>query len=726
MGAGNRRTVVPILLLAVAILVAAMGALGLMTFRLLNKEVVPALEDNARVIGGSVQERIAEAVELGIPIEKQVGVNTVLAQTRERSPAIAALVLTRSDGTETIAATGIAREALPAALNKRPEISGRSESGAGPLATLADTAGKLVKLFGGADRARDLGFVALPIEIDGTSVGTLHVGIDQLHVAREVRATAIDVGVVMVVALLVAFEALLLVIAMNVGGPLSVLMRLAQRIARRDFSREAPETGAPAFAQALAAMNNLVRHVNAAAGTATGRIRDGTAAGARMGAAAASRLEQRIAAIGTFISGGNGGAGRLNPAQLVNARGTAFLFVLAEELLRPFLPLYISDIAEGVQGVDPALLIAIPISAFMIVTAIAGPVVAAWSDRVGRRRTFLVGALISTAGLVGTAFPVGFADFVFWRALSGLGYALTFVACQGHVLDQTTEEDRTRGLSVFVGGIMAADICGPAIGGILADQIGYAGTVVVAAGVALLAAVLALRLMSSERRTTREPQSALASFRTAARCATNPRFAATVLLAAIPAKMLLTGFLFYLAPLILSNLGVSESQIGRMTMVYGISALLLMPLFASICDRFRAHGVMVGVGALIAGTGLIPFVFGASVAKIAVAILLIGVGQAMSISAQTAFVTIVGRGEIATYGPSPVLGAFRLAERLGSAAGPLVAAQIANSHGYITTATAFGFAAVTLGTLFSALFMSVGVEPEDETLTVERPLETQA
>jgi predicted MFS family arabinose efflux permease len=196
------------------------------------------------------------------------------------------------------------------------------------------------------------------------------------------------------------------------------------------------------------------------------------------------------------------------------------------------------------------------------------------------------------------------------------------------------------------------------------------------------------------------------------------------MLAAVPAKMMVTGFLFFLAPLVLSDLGVSESQIGRMTMIYGLSGLLLMPLFANLCDRLQIHGLMVGAGALISGIGLIPLLFGASVANVAVAILAIGVGQAMSISAQTAFITIVARAETAESGPGPVLGAFRFVERLGSAVGPLVAAQIALYYGYVTTAVVFGFAAITFGTLFSAFFLLMGVAPEADDDSFEAAMET--
>ena len=52
---------------------------------------------------------------------------------------------------------------------------------------------------------------------------------------------------------------------------------------------------------------------------------------------------------------------------------------------------------------------------------------------------------------------------------------------------------------MFVGGIMAADICGPAIGGIMADRIGFAWTFLRGGAIALIAGALVYRLMEPPR-----------------------------------------------------------------------------------------------------------------------------------------------------------------------------------------------------------------------------------
>jgi predicted MFS family arabinose efflux permease len=296
------------------------------------------------------------------------------------------------------------------------------------------------------------------------------------------------------------------------------------------------------------------------------------------------------------------------------------------------------------------------------------------------------------------------------RLVAGTGYGLAFVSCQGYVIDRTTRANRSQGVAMFVGGIMAADICGPAIGGILADRIGFVPTILAGAVLALGSAALALVLLDG--REDVPPVRRASALAGAAAAIANWRFDLLVLLAALPAKLLLTGFLFYLAPLLLTDLGASQSEAGRIVMTYGIAAFLLGPAFAHASDRLRAHGVLVCVGGVVCGVAMLPILFTATPALVLVGVVGLGVGQAMSIASQLALVTIVSAREIARLGQAPILGAFRLLERLGAAAGPFVAAVGVERIGLTGTMAALGAYGAVSAALFGTVFLFGGYEPE--------------
>ena len=84
--------------------------------------------------------------------------------------------------------------------------------------------------------------------------------------------------------------------------------------------------------------------------------------------------------------------------------------------------------------------------------------------------------------------------------------------------------------------------------------------------------------------------------------------------------------------------------------------------------------------------------FGADVGWVFLAVILVGGGQSMSISAQSALVSEHCETEIARLGDGVVYGVYRLLERIGNAAGPLIAAALVLGFGYQTSFVAIGSA----------------------------------
>jgi MFS family permease len=79
---------------------------------------------------------------------------------------------------------------------------------------------------------------------------------------------------------------------------------------------------------------------------------------------------------------------------------------------------------------------------------------------------------------------------------------------------------------------------------------------------------------------------------------------------------------------------------------------------------------------------------------------LVGAGQALSISAQSALVSEHCGAPIAQLGEGAVFGVYRLLERLGNAAGPLLAAGLVMAYGYRSGFIALGGFVCLCGLLF--------------------------
>ena len=374
----------------------------------------------------------------------------------------------------------------------------------------------------------------------------------------------------------------------------------------------------------------------------------------------------------------NGTAPGAPDGALMRIRAPVFTFILAEELTRPCLPAYVGRLAGSDGEAAAPLVVGLPIALFMLIVAVGQPAFGRWSERIGRRRALIIGASIGAVGFAGSALAHGLIDLVAWRSLCAAGYGIVFAAGQGYVLEQAGS-GRTRGFAVFVGAIMAATVCGPSIGGILADQLGQRATFALAAALCLLALAPMLALPAQPGH---PPQSAAIGAGSLIRLLANRRFAVLTVFAAIPAKVLLIGVLFYLVPLYVAELGHGQAAAGRLIMLYGLLMVVLVPLAARRGETFARRLALVTGGLGVTGAGVLAAAAMPDQAGLLVLVGLLGLGQALAISAQSALVGELCRDEVAHHGVDAVYGAYRMLERLGNVAGPLVAGALLSTVGF--------------------------------------------
>lgn len=409
-------------------------------------------------------------------------------------------------------------------------------------------------------------------------------------------------------------------------------------------------------------------------------------------------LGARPAALRTDGSAPRGTAG------LAGVRIALFLFMMAEELSRSFLPLYARELYTPIPGLSETLMMGLPIGLFMLLVAVFTPFAGAWADRYGSRRTLLIGTLPAVAGFVGTALAQSLPELLLWRSACALGYAVMFIGAQGFIARHTRREERTRGMAQFVAAVVVAGLCGASMGGILADHVGYRATFAVSAVLALAAAVAAATLLPAER-AERADQRRPVRLRNYAEMLANPRFAALLLFSSIPTKLMLTGYLFYLVPVSLNALGETPAEIGRILMIYGLTIVVLGPWVSRAADRSGRHALFAGLGGLVGGAGMLVVLLAPGVPGVLAGVAALGIGHALNNATQLALVPEICRAECDRLGPTSVFAVYRLLERGGSVLGPLLAAALADRFGFQPALVALGILGALCGAAFCAVFV---------------------
>ncbi|OSQ36744.1 MFS transporter [Thalassospira mesophila] len=479
----------------------------------------------------------------------------------------------------------------------------------------------------------------IPLELttaatgDTTTPPGLVIGHDRAALMRPLTDNLFDIGIILLIALALSFELMLLVLTVNVTLPVKVASRVLANIHARKFTLLHGQSSRDDIGLFMGRINSLV-----------------TSTAQKAGITPHSEREVR----------------------LVGVRLLAFMFILAEELARPIMPTYFNELSAHTMGGQ--LGAGTVMAVHLLMVAIAMPLCSLVQGKVGSLRMYLIGAFLATVGLLGTAGAVGFWDLIVWRALSGLGYATTFVACQSYVLDATNDQNRTQGTAMMVSGIMLADICGPAVGGIIAGFFGAEFTFAMGAGVAVVAVALAFFLMDSKVRGDKAPPvPTRAAF---AALLKNRPLQILVLFAAMPAKLILSAFLYYLVPVLLLQDGATIAEIGRVIMLYGLVALLSGWFAARWTDRSKKETRAVGIGGVVTAVGLLMAGLYPIDIVVAIAVGMLGLAQATSIPAQVSASLKLSRDFTDKHGTGPVLAVLRLAERFGGATGPLIAATL--------------------------------------------------
>lgn len=374
-----------------------------------------------------------------------------------------------------------------------------------------------------------------------------------------------------------------------------------------------------------------------------------------------------------------------------------FLLVFAEASSLAFFPNYVLTLDNSSGWIPDHLTTSVPISLFMLCWALSLPFAGAWSDRVGRRRSLVTGCLVTCIGLAATAAVNSLEMLLLTRAFTAVGYGIIFISAQGYVTDTTTDTTRTKGMATFLSAFFSGSLCGAAIGGILADKLGYPETFLFAAFQALCSAILVGAIFTSQERGLQANPVKLSDFRL---LLNNKYFALITLCSAIPAKIILTGFLYFLCPIYLQFLGESSSVSGRIMMTYGLAIILISPLCAAMIDRQNNKIAFIVAGGLMAATAMINVQLLPGTLGLLLIVVLIGIAHGISISPQLPLVIeLLGNQGIER---GKVIGIFRLTERVGNISGPLLTGMLLTLFSYNQTIMLFGVA-LLLSTMVLAL-----------------------
>ena len=655
---------------AVVALVAANALLAWIALGAVEKRLEPVIKDKANVLARSIANDLYKAVRLDIPIDALRGVDLYLEDLLTDHPEVAYLAVTDPEQKILFMA----------------EADDREDDQSWPIAANASEAkaGSLVSI----DTNYNL---AHPLVHDGRPIGFAMVGVDRRYVRNTMGGIFTDIGISLCVAILIVLELTLLVLSLTVARSVSLMRRMMLAVSEGDFSASVATRGRDDLSRVIDAMNGINAEINR-------RFR--ALASGSSGAVLETLREGRVFAE----------TGAYRPVQVLRAGDVQFplfFFIFGVELSRPFFPLFVRDLYDPSLGIDASIAIAMPMSVWVVAMLVTTPFAPGLISRFGTRNTLLFGMAPTSVGLIATAFAAGFVELILLRCLTAAGFGLVTAAILVRLAVTAPERRRALNIGVFVTAIGGGSICATAIGGILAERLGYENTFLIGAALVFVAMSIAYSCLSPDEGVGSRVEASAARRRKFGIYG-SAKFMTFMALSALPSRIVLTGFLFFLVPLYLDSLDFGGAAIGRTMMVYFLMLLVMNQAAALIADRFQNHGILIVGGGVSAAVGCLMFVSTTETLFLACGVALIGLGQSFVMTPQVAALPIYFGHDTEAFGTGPVTAAFRVVERAGSIAGPLIAGAVVAFAGLQHAGALIGYG-IAVTTLLLAVLLAVGV-----------------
>ncbi|MBL8248484.1 MAG: MFS transporter, partial [Candidatus Competibacter sp.] len=147
---------------------------------------------------------------------------------------------------------------------------------------------------------------------------------------------------------------------------------------------------------------------------------------------------------------------------------------------------------------------------------------------------------------------------------------------------------------------------------------------------------------------------------------------------------------------------------GRVMMSYFVLMILLGPLAARWADRSNRHRSFVILGGVLSGTGVFSVLYWNDLWAVLAGVTALGLGQALLTAPTLALIPEISARECQRFGQATVLGALRVIERIGSVAGPLLAAWVLGQFGYAGSAASSGVIVIAGSVLLGLVLLALG------------------
>ncbi len=373
---------------------------------------------------------------------------------------------------------------------------------------------------------------------------------------------------------------------------------------------------------------------------------------------------------------------------------SVFIALLGIGIIIPIMPVFATEL--GASGFSLGMII----GAFSISRGLLQPIVGSLSDRWGRKGFLIAGLFIY--GIVGLLIPhaTSVVNLIAIRGFHGVGSAMIVPIGMAYMSFLAPAGHEGRYQSYLNIAIFSGIGCGPIIGGLVSDLLGFRSVFYVMALLSFIAFILVLRNMPDQ--SVREPSDAPGLLRNMGLMMKN-RLTLGILIARFATMIAMVPTMAFLPLLMTQRMSASGFQIGLVIACRTlVNAVLQVPAgkFADKHDKL----VLLLAGSVCVSVSIMMVPFMGSFALMLLLYCALGLGEAIIWPVLGAYASLEGKKR---YGHGTMMGVFSLAMSAGVFTGATLAGYSMDSWGidwaYFSTASA-----ILVFTLAAAFLITIG------------------
>jgi len=378
-----------------------------------------------------------------------------------------------------------------------------------------------------------------------------------------------------------------------------------------------------------------------------------------------------------------------------SVRVLGFLLLLCSYMSISFIPLLMKEIYQPLWGLSPTFIIALPIASEMFGAFLSSLLVGHTIDKRGWHPVFVAGAIVLGLSTLASAYATEPVSFIFIRFLVGIGYGAAWMGLRGLVAAGHSPHERSKGFSILNAGIYAGQNCGAVLGALIAQRIGFSSVLILASTLILIALPFTfIHTLNSKPALTGYQHERKGAVR---RFLLDKDTFIFFLMITIPAAIT-SAFLNYFFPIFANSAGVTQGDIGRGFLLYGICIVFAGPFIARRLRGVVQEKTLIVASCLFGVLALSIFCVIPTFTGALLAILVLGLSDAVGLVAQNNYFLSLPSSEKLGHGKS--LSFYSAMKKIGQLAGPAafglaisfgtVAGIGAIAGGYFTSTLGFG------------------------------------